>query len=143
MPKKWTVIHLSKVWKILPWWRNFAKFGHTEEDSPSCFNTRQDSHSPVVDVIKLFLRISRFPKNYQIEKSLFSCLNLHKNVKTILCYSKTIFCFYQYWNNKIYIFKSNKNIKSIIWHKMALFSHSVQVHASKPTIFRFLNIWEI
>ena len=38
---------------------------------------------PVVDVIKHFLRKSRFPQNWEIQKSLFWCLNLHKNAKTI------------------------------------------------------------
>ena len=39
--------------------------------------------SPVVNVVKLFWQKSRFPQNFEIEKSLFWCLNLHKNVKTM------------------------------------------------------------
>ena len=39
---------------------------------------------PVVDVINFFWRKSSFPKNLGIEKHLFWCQNLHKNVKTML-----------------------------------------------------------
>ena len=38
-----------------------------------------------------FWRKSTFPQNYEVEKSLFWCLNLHENVKTMLFSSKTIF----------------------------------------------------
>ena len=57
----------------------------------------------VLDVIKLFCRKSRFTCNLDIEKSLFWCLNLHKNVKTML-------------------FKQNNTVKLFIAFKMA-FSH--------------------
>ena len=41
------------------------------------------SFKSVVDVIKLFWRKSRFPKNTEIQKKFIFCLNLHKNVKTM------------------------------------------------------------
>ena len=45
---------------------------------------------PVVNVLKLFMKKSRFPKNIEIEKSFFWCLNLPKNVKTLLFLSETL-----------------------------------------------------
>ena len=45
---------------------------------------------PVVRVIKLFWKKYWFPINSKFEKSLFICLNLHKNVKTLLFSCKTI-----------------------------------------------------
>ena len=53
---------------------------------------------PVVDVIKLFWRKSRFPLDEEIEKyGFFWCINLHKYVNTLpfwaKIYSETVYCF--------------------------------------------------
>ena len=39
--------------------------------------------APVVNVVKLFRGNLDFPKIKKLKKSLFWCLNLHKNVKTM------------------------------------------------------------
>ena len=38
--------------------------------------------APVVNVVKLFRGNLDFPKIKKLKKSLFWCLNLHKNIKT-------------------------------------------------------------
>ena len=105
MPQRASPAFFSFIFSLLKQTIQFYNIGkYYCEKSPGIWrwdsNPRPLEHEsplitirPEVNAIKLYWRKSRYPRNYEIEKSLFWCLNLHKNVNTIFNQNYTLYLF--------------------------------------------------